>query len=90
MKITIIGKYSRNRNCILATEIRKGLLPSKPIIEPIYSTTNNLNRKTKSILEETEKNNNNQSIKESIQFKDNIKKNKIIKIENIQNNRVKN
>ena len=49
---------------------------------------NNVNRKTKSILEETEKNNNNQSIKESTQFKDNIKKNKIIKIENIQNNRV--
>ena len=45
-KITVIGKYERNRNTITATEIRKGLLPNKPYIESIYHSTSDLNQKT--------------------------------------------
>ena len=44
-----------------------------------YKGINNINRKAKSILEETEKNNNNQSINDSNKTKDNIKEDKIIK-----------
>ena len=44
-KITVIGKYERNRNNIVASEIRKGLIPPTTKIEPIYATTNNLDRK---------------------------------------------
>ena len=53
-----------------------------------YRAINNINRKSISIFEETEKNNNNKSIQESNQLKENIKKGKIIKIENIENNRI--
>ena len=44
--ITIIGKYDKRRNTINLTEVRKGLLPKKVTIEPIYRTTEDLNRKT--------------------------------------------
>ena len=47
----------------------------------------NINRKSKSALEETENNNNNQSINESKQIKDNIKKEKIENIEKLPNKR---
>ena len=46
MEVTIIGKYDRKRNAIVASEVRKGLLPSKVQIEPIYASTSELNRKT--------------------------------------------
>ena len=44
-KITVIGKYERKKNIITASEVRKGLLPSKPYIESIYHSTSNLNQK---------------------------------------------
>ena len=45
MPVTVVGKYERIRNSIVAKEVTKGLLPIKPIIEPIYASTNDLNRK---------------------------------------------
>lgn len=53
-----------------------------------YKGINNINRKVKSILEETEKNNNNQSINDSNKTKNNIKEDKIIKNEIEENNRI--
>jgi len=44
-KITIIGKYNKYQNSITATEVRPGLLPPSPIIEPIYSTKNVITKK---------------------------------------------
>ena len=44
--ITIIGKYDKKRNTINLSEVRKGLLPKKVTIEPIYKGTEDLNRKT--------------------------------------------
>jgi ATP-dependent DNA helicase RecG len=35
-KITVIGKYDRLHNGIIANDIRFGLLPKIPVIEPIY------------------------------------------------------
>ena len=46
MKITIIGKYDKVRNLIIASEIREGELPKKIEFEPIYGTTEGLNQKT--------------------------------------------
>lgn len=43
--ITIIGKYDKIKNTIIADEIRMGLLPEKAHIEPIYQSTNGLNKK---------------------------------------------
>ena len=43
--ITIIGKYDKIKNTIIANEVRIGLLPDKVNIEPIYPTTSGLNRK---------------------------------------------
>ena len=45
MPITVIGKYERTRNSIVATEVKKGLLPPNIQIEPIYASTSDLNRK---------------------------------------------
>ena len=42
--VTIIGKYDKIKNTIVANDIRLGLLPEKTTIEPIYQTTNGLNR----------------------------------------------
>ena len=44
-EITIIGKYDKTKNTIVANEVRLGLLPDKISIEPIYPTTSGLNRK---------------------------------------------
>ncbi len=35
-KLTLIGKYDKMKNTIVASEIRFGLLPNVPIIEPVY------------------------------------------------------
>ena len=53
-----------------------------------YKGINNINKKSKTILEETEKNNNNQSLNDTNLIKDNIKKDKIIQNEKEENNRV--
>lgn len=53
-----------------------------------YKANNDINIKSKSILEENEKININQTINEAKKIKDNIKKEKIIKIENLENNRI--
>lgn len=41
-KITVIGKYDKKHNTVVASEIRLGLLPPVPVIEPIYHTTNGI------------------------------------------------
>lgn len=38
-EVTIIGKYNKLKNTIIATDIRFGLLPPSAKIEPIYYTT---------------------------------------------------
>ena len=43
--ITVIGKYDKIKNSIVANEVRMGLLPDKVSIEPIYQTVSGLNRK---------------------------------------------
>ena len=42
-QITIIGKVEKNN--IVASEIRMGLLPDKPLIEPVYHITNGITGK---------------------------------------------
>ena len=41
-EITIIGKYNKLKNTIIATDVRFALLPPGAKIEPIYYTTNGL------------------------------------------------
>jgi len=36
VKLTVIGKYDKIKNTIVASDIRFGILPSIPVIEPIY------------------------------------------------------
>lgn len=43
--VTVIGKYNRVKNTVVANEVRMGMLPDKVSIEPIYQSTNGLNRK---------------------------------------------
>ncbi len=43
--VTIIGKYDKIRNTIVASEVRLGRLPESPQIESIYYTTSGLSRK---------------------------------------------
>ena len=43
--ITIIGKYDRNNNNVVAQEIRMGKLSEIPTIEPIYHITNGITGK---------------------------------------------
>ena len=45
IKITIIGKYEKKNNNIVATDIRFSLLPPKPTIECIYHVTNGITSK---------------------------------------------
>ena len=45
-EVTIIGKYDRIKNTIIASEIRFEKLPENAKIEPIYHTTNGLKSKT--------------------------------------------
>ena len=44
-KITVIGKYDLKKNTIVATEIRLGLLPNIPAMEPIYHVASGLTSK---------------------------------------------
>ena len=44
-KITVIGKYEKKKNNIIASEIRFGMLPSIPKIEPVYHVTNGITSK---------------------------------------------
>lgn len=41
-KVTIIGKYDKKHSTVVASEIRLGLLPSVPIIEPVYHTVSGI------------------------------------------------
>ncbi len=41
-KVTIIGKYDQKHSTVVASEIRLGLLPPIPVIEPIYHTVNGI------------------------------------------------
>ena len=45
MEITVIGKYDKTRNTIIANEVRMGKIPSPMKIEAIYHTTEGLNKK---------------------------------------------
>ena len=45
-EIIIFGKYNRIKNTIVANEIRFGILPENPEIEPVYYTTAGLSRKS--------------------------------------------
>lgn len=45
-EITIIGKYEKYKNNIVCSDIRFEKLGDIPVVEPIYYTTNGLNRKT--------------------------------------------
>ncbi len=56
--ITIIGKYNKTKNAIIANKIKLEPLPDVPVIESIYHTVNGINIKTiskiiKSLLETT-------------------------------------
>lgn len=44
-EITIIGKYHKLKNTIVASDVRFGLLPPSAEIDPIYHTTNGLSSK---------------------------------------------
>lgn len=46
MEITVIGKYDKTKNTIIAQEVRMGKIPSQMKIESIYHTTEGLNKKT--------------------------------------------
>ena len=43
--ITVIGKYDKKNNTIVASDIRLSLLPRVPIIEPVYHTTTGITSK---------------------------------------------
>lgn len=43
--IIVIGKYNKYKNTITATDIRKGILKTPPVIESIYSTKNIISKK---------------------------------------------
>ncbi len=44
-KVIVIGKYDKMHNTVTASEIRFGLIPSEPKIEPVYHSTNGLSSK---------------------------------------------
>lgn len=48
--ITVFGKFEKQKNIIVASEIRMGLLPKGERIEPVYHGTVGLNSKTLSSL----------------------------------------
>ena len=48
--VTIVGKYDKLKNTVIASNVRLERLPESPIIESIYYTTNGLPRKNKRIL----------------------------------------
>ena len=43
--VTIIGKYDKRKNTIVASDIKLSLLPKEPIIEPIYHVCSGITRK---------------------------------------------
>lgn len=45
-EVTIIGKYDKTKNTVVASDIRFDKLPMTPKIEPIYYTTSGLSRKS--------------------------------------------
>jgi len=45
-EITIIGKYDKIKNTVVASDIRFDRLPAEPKIEPIYYTTSGLSKKS--------------------------------------------
>ena len=45
-EVTIIGKYDKIKNTVVASDIRFDKLPMTPKIEPIYYTTSGLSRKS--------------------------------------------
>lgn len=45
-EVTIIGKYNKTKNTVVASDIRFDKLPMTPKIEPIYYTTSGLSRKS--------------------------------------------
>ena len=85
-KMIIMDKTNENPNSIDINNNNRNSVNITRRFFYKYRAINNANQKSKSILEETEKNNNNQSMKETPQLKDKIKLGKIIKIENIENN----
>ena len=50
LNVTIIGKYNKLKNTIVASDVRFGLLPPNAKIEPIYRTVSNLTSKQLSKL----------------------------------------
>lgn len=44
-KIVVFGKYDKKKNTVIANEIRFGVLPNTPIIEPVYHVTNGITSK---------------------------------------------
>ena len=42
VKLTVIGKYDKIKNTIVASDIRFSMLPSIPVIEPIYHSFGNI------------------------------------------------
>lgn len=61
-KLIVIGKYDKKHNTVVATELRFGLLPSIPIIEPIYHTVSGITSGKLALL-----------VKDALNFKLNIK-----------------
>ncbi len=41
-KVTLIGKYDSKKNLLTVSDIRLGLLPPKPVIEPVYHVTSGI------------------------------------------------
>ena len=53
-KVTVIGKYDSKYNTLTASDIRIGLLPNKPSIEPIYHIVDGLsNKQIKDFIKES-------------------------------------
>ena len=45
MNVIVLGKYDRLKNAVSAREVRIGVLPDNPEIEPVYGLTEGLNNK---------------------------------------------
>ena len=44
-KISVIGKYDQKHNLIVASDLKFGLLPDVPVIEPVYHTVSGISGK---------------------------------------------
>lgn len=49
-KITVMGKYNKRRNSIIASDIKFGFLSNTPTIEPVYHVTTGINNSQLSAL----------------------------------------